>query len=290
MKILKLVIGIVTLSFTLLLSLIFSMFNRLDSNLDSYISSLVSLLFIAAGLISLCARNCKHILADILPALFYSLIGIIFLNFFAYVIPQCRTAIIIFIIIMFVLTLTFLFSAADKYVKAKRFHKDIDGQTLTEEKQNTCAYCNLKTSDEICPRCGTSTLLSVDKALVDKGFIISKAFNGLYCAVFIDDINKKWCVFNQVEHMNKGIYPYSNLIKVELYKDETPVPNGRISLCRSMSILVYMDNLYTPIVTIDIIKQPLYTNSKEYASSLSFARKVISTFEYMINNQKANKT
>lgn len=277
MKTIKLVIGIVTLSCLFFLPLIFSMF----IGVNVFVSLLTFLLLLTAGLISLCARKSNHIIFDLLPAFFYFLVGAIFLYFLKYAILQCKVTIILSISVMFVLSLIFLAFTIDKLIQKKYFYKDIS----TEKKQNICSYCNTKTFDDICPKCGTSATLTIDNALASNGFVINKAFNGLFCSVFVDDINKKWCVFNKAEHINKGIYPYNSLIKVELYKDVSPASN----LCRAMSVIVYINNLYQPTIVIDVIKQPLYTNSQQYQNSLAFAREINSTFEYMRNSTQRTK-
>ena len=277
MKTMKLIIGIVTLSCTLLLPHISSVYLHLNSPT----AMLIICLFIAAGVISLCTRKSKRIISDLLPAIFYFSLGLIFINLVQYSVPLHKITIVWLAVIMFVLCFTFIFFIADKYIKNNYFHQDID----VEKKPNICAYCNTKTFDVICPKCGTSTFLPIDRVLINNGFVISKLFDGLYSCIFIDDVNNKWCVFDKTQKINKGIYPYKSIIKVELYTDNTPY-SSHCNLCKSMSVIVSIDNLYQPAIVIDVIKQPLYTNSPKYKNSLSFARDVISTFNYMMNKAK----
>ncbi len=330
MKTVKLVIGIcsIVLSPILYFLICLSRFN-----IHSSVLIFVPLLFLTAGIICLCTHKSDSSIPNIFSSVLYFLcflllilcmtrpkIGAVYIHITLFIISSFAFSIAS---ILFIIYSRYFSNKSEMIISkdsSKRcpicniiYYNDVCpscGTNADKVNFKKCVFCNTVTHKDICPKCNSIVLVSDVNSLKANGFVISKTINGIYSTIYIDDVNKKWCIYNKIQHCSEGVFSYNKIIRVELFKDgqnfqgnnfDKALIGGLLfgtsgavigassakanySLCKNMSVLIYINNLYKPMITIDIIKTPIDVNSLIFKNNLSFAREILSTFEYMINN------
>lgn len=165
---------------------------------------------------------------------------------------------------------------------------------------------NLKTSQAYADRINGSFSTHQFKSI--------KRLIGTWPQIYIDDEHKKWAVVKDI-NSSPAYYDYKDIIQFEVFQDGGSVMKGRtgsaliggltwgilgatisaagqrvIPACTSLQIIITVNNLSEPKITIPLVSRETNKNSSQYKNAVAYAKEVTSTLAYMQNKVKLQST
>jgi len=154
--------------------------------------------------------------------------------------------------------------------------------------------------------------VAFDARVKELDFIVSKEVEHDFKALYIDDINKRWIVRDDLHDVAPRVFNYTDILEFELIVDGYCVvrsgvggaivggallgvqgaiaggiaTSGGGSVCTSMQVVIRLNCLDCPQVVIRTVWSKTEKNSSDFKAAHSFAQKLMSLLTYIEHNKE----